>query len=551
MKYEAPYGPPGTIDPNASYINGDPSVGRQGSVPPAAAFENPQREIVNLITNSQQQPTDDDLQQVTRAVRDGKLNYVLDSGPLNSFEVNIVPNLLAYTAGLMLRVLVGHTVTGPTTITVNQLNPTAVRRPDGSALAANDLVAGQIATLVCDGTYFQVMGGVGGGGGTSITEVGIPFVHDTGTANNVIGLYSPPLVDIREGRTVEVKLANNVTGPTNFTPNNFPTHPVAHPDGSPIKAGDGVVNQIWLLAFDSVQWQLLGVYFSGVPAAPAQPAGSGRSLQFKNNNWWTPGSNSWLQRTPAMNTNRQVFTFSMFMKRPNPILIPDVTNAWSSGYQSEMIGLYAGDDSAYRGDCTAFLLTGTPMGNGFMQYWASGFTIIAGEGTAPIGNIVRGTSTYQLLMDSKWHHILWTADGANATIYIDGVNVSQGATGGGNSTVNATRPHAIGSGLSDTGAPYWTNYGSVERYAEITFVDGLSLTWDKFAQNIGGIFVPKPYTGAFGPNGFYLNWQDASAVTSTTLGKDWSGNGNNFQPTNFQTTDVLSDYPVLVSSAGN
>jgi hypothetical protein len=151
---------------------------------------------------------------------------------------------------------------------------------------------------------------------------------------------------------------------------------------------------------------------------------------------------------------------------------------------------------------------------------------------------------------------LWVADGAYLTIWIDGVIVSQGPVSG-NSTINATRPHAIGCGLSDTGAPYFTNYGSVERMAEVNFCDGQALTWDKFATNVGGIFVPKvspllpggPINP--GPNGFYLNWQDSSAMTSTTLGKDYTQNGNNWQPVNFAQAQVMTDYPVLASSSSN
>jgi hypothetical protein len=302
-------------------------------------------------------------------MRDGKLNFCIDSGPLNDIQVQLFgPPITAYTAGLTLHVLIAHTNTGPTRITVGSLNPTTVKRPDGGELLAGDLLAGMVAMLISDGTYFQCLNigtGETGGGDTNVFQIDIPYVHDTGTPNHVVGLYSPPLADIREGRTVEVKLKNNVTGPTDFAPNNFPIHPVAHPDGSPIKAGDGVINQIWLLIFDGAQWQLIGAYFSTVPATPVQPSGSGRSLQFSCPSWWTPGSNSWLQRTPSLNTNRQVWSYSYFLKRPNAVQLPDITGTWSSGQDSEMLMLYAGDDSSYRGDCTGSYITAGPKGDRF------------------------------------------------------------------------------------------------------------------------------------------------------------------------------------------
>ena len=298
MKYVPPYGTTSPNPDSVSYINGDPSIGRQGSIPPAAVFENPQREIVNLIDDSQQTPADQDLHQLTRGVRDGKLNFCVDSGPLNQLQIVLPgPPLQSYTAGLIVNILVAHTNTGPVRIVIGTLNPTSLKRRDGSELQPNDILAGMIATCACDGTYFQLinMEAQSPPGPPTTIMIDIPYVHDTSVnANRVIGLYSPPLVDIREGRTVEVKLANNVTGPTTFIPNNFPEHPVAHPDGTPIKAGDGVINQIWLLCFDGAQWQLLGVYFTVPVVPPTVPSvATGKSLKL----WYRqPDQNSHLRQ---------------------------------------------------------------------------------------------------------------------------------------------------------------------------------------------------------------------------------------------------------------
>jgi hypothetical protein len=46
VKYNQPYG---ITDPDAPYINGNPSTGTMGSIPPAPSIEHPQREIVNVI----------------------------------------------------------------------------------------------------------------------------------------------------------------------------------------------------------------------------------------------------------------------------------------------------------------------------------------------------------------------------------------------------------------------------------------------------------------------------------------------------------------------
>src|SRR6186713_2355285 len=105
MKYQPPYGSPGADDP---YINGDPSIGQQGSIPPAASIEYPQREIVNLIKASSLVPDDADLKQLTRGVRSQGVNFCIDTGAANALQTMLDPSLTAYRQGLPLRVLVAH-----------------------------------------------------------------------------------------------------------------------------------------------------------------------------------------------------------------------------------------------------------------------------------------------------------------------------------------------------------------------------------------------------------------------------------------------------------
>jgi hypothetical protein len=90
---------------------------------------------------------------------------------------------------------------------------------------------------------------------------------------------------------------------------------------------------------------------------------------------------------------------------------------------------------------------------------------------------------------------------------------------------------------------------------EIHFIDGQALTPSSFGETdtITGVWKPKKYAGTYGTNGFYLNFADNSNTTATTLGKDSSGNGNNWTPNNFSVTagagnDSLVDSPTLYGS---
>ncbi|NBW21679.1 MAG: hypothetical protein EBR82_78355, partial [Caulobacteraceae bacterium] len=85
---------------------------------------------------------------------------------------------------------------------------------------------------------------------------------------------------------------------------------------------------------------------------------------------------------------------------------------------------------------------------------------------------------------------------------------------------------------------------------EANVIDGQSLTPSSFGETdaITGRWKAKAYSGTYGTNGFYLKFADNSGATSTTLGKDSSGNGNNWTPNNFSVTagagnDSLVDSP--------
>ena len=67
-------------------------------------------------------------------------------------------------------------------------------------------------------------------------------------------------------------------------------------------------------------------------------------------------------------------------------------------------------------------------------------------------------------------------------------------------------------------------------------IDGQQLTPASFAEtnSTTGQWIPKDTSAlTFGTNGFRLKFNDNSNTTATTLGKDSSGNGNNYTPNNF------------------
>ena len=157
---------------------------------------------------------------------------------------------------------------------------------------------------------------------------------------------------------------------------------------------------------------------------------------------------------------------------------------------------------------------------------------------------------------SAWYHIVCVYDSTNATqadrfrFFVNGVRGTFITAP--TFAQNYTFDGAIGAGSYLIGKYNFggNNWNGDMTLAEYYWIDGQALTPSSFGETdaITGRWKAKAYSGTYGTNGFYLKFADNSGTTSTTLGKDSSGNGNNWTPNNFSVTagagnDSLVDSP--------
>jgi hypothetical protein len=241
-----------------------------------------------------------------------------------------------------------------------------------------------------------------------------------------------------------------------------------------------------------------------------------RSIRFNN------PDGPLLERAGSAGGNRQTWTWSGWIKRSKlntngnnvPFLFGASDRATGSAYLQ--FGT-SGSDSAI--DCLSF------------QEQSGGSYIIVTQAK------FRDTSA--------WYHVVCAYDTTQAIpsdrvkIYVNGILQAIVSSGNyppqnSNGYVNYSAfPYLIGA--------YATSYlpTTFDGYmAEVNFVDGQQLTPASFGYTefSTGVWSPLQYTGSYGTRGFYLNFADNSNTTAATLGKDLSGNGNNFTPYNFSVS---------------
>jgi hypothetical protein len=259
------------------------------------------------------------------------------------------------------------------------------------------------------------------------------------------------------------------------------------------------------------------------------------SLRFRSN------ASTYFNRTPASAGNRQIWTWSGWIKRG------DTSNLSGSGDAGEL-SIFGSGTSAVSGNgvCTLGF-----TGYDYLQVWQ----YISGTQW----NLV----TTQVFRDySAWYHIVFAVDTTQATasnrikLYVNGVQVTAFGTASYpsqnyNTGINSTDAHNIG--RRPDGSNYWGGY-----LTENNFIDGQQLTPSSFGKTDGatGQWIPKKFAGTYGTNGFYLKFADASAATAAAIGKDSSPNGNNWTPNNISVTagatyDAMIDSPSLSAAASN
>jgi hypothetical protein len=248
-----------------------------------------------------------------------------------------------------------------------------------------------------------------------------------------------------------------------------------------------------------------------------------RSLRFNS-----PDS-AYLNRTPASAGNRTTWTWSGWVKRGRLGVLQAFFCAGTSASARGLVEFEAADTMR------------VGFNDGTSWYLASTSAVFRDP--------------------SAWYHIVVTFDLTNGTnanrvrLWVNNILQSFAST-----PTWSTAAQVFNNNVNHTIGSYYSPYadGFNGYLTEINFVDGQALTPSSFGETnpVTGVWGPKRYAGTYGTNGFYLKFADNSNTTAATLGKDSSGNGNNWTPNNFSVTagignDSFIDVPTPYADGGN
>ena len=133
----------------------------------------------------------------------------------------LTPAITAYAAGQMFYFVAAGTNTGAVTLNINSLGAKAVTRDGSTALAAGDIVSGEVVVVVYDGTRFQVVSQLNSSGDARFANVSIASALFVGGVATFTGLTAskPVFTDASKNLTSSGTLGvdQGGTGQTSYT----------------------------------------------------------------------------------------------------------------------------------------------------------------------------------------------------------------------------------------------------------------------------------------------------------------------------------------------
>jgi len=239
------------------------------------------------------------------------------------------------------------------------------------------------------------------------------------------------------------------------------------------------------------------------------------SYDIANSCKFEPDNTEYLTRTPSSDGDRQKFSISLWVKRTE-------LGSYQTLYGAQPSGGYSNSNTFQ------FCFTDEDkLGVGLQTYWVFQTNRVFRDTSAWYHILIRGDTTQPFSHNRVRLYVNGTQDTSFSINALS--SISEDELLG----VNHTTRQQIGSLIANS-------WHSSNYIAEINLIDGQSHAPSYFGEfdDDTGIWKPKEYTGTYGTNGFYLNFDNAAA-----MGADSSGNNNTWTLNNITSANQATDTP--------
>ena len=138
--------------------------------------------------------------------------------------------------------------------------------------------------------------------------------------------------------------------------------------------------------------------------------------------------------------------------------------------------------------------------------------------------------TNAVFRDIGWYHVVGTSDSnGHPAVYVNGVQITSYSSSDFSNTQSSNAATTSGATVEIATQNGRTDRNFDGQISNFYFIDGQALgpEYFGFTDGLTNTWKPKKYTGTFGTNGFWLPMDGNSPI-----GKDQSGNGNDWTPVN-------------------
>ena len=259
---------------------------------------------------------------------------------------------------------------------------------------------------------------------------------------------------------------------------------------------------------------------------PIAGGNESKGYEISNSLRFNDGDSPELYKTLGSPTNNKIYTFSFWTKR-----------SAITGSSVTMIGHYDGSAS------NPFVV---------VQFRSDDKLRVTAydNDTTSVMNL---RTNAQFRDHSAWYHIVLAFDTTQGTasnrvkVYVNGNQVTSFHT-----ETYPDQNKVLAFNKQDTEAYYgvykYGNSGSGGNFydgyiTELHFIDGQQKAQTDFGRfDDNGVWIPKKYTGTYGNNGHFFEFQQTgTSANSSGIGADTSGQDNHFAVTNLAATDVTED----------